>query len=202
MCVIFGLMGLLVGCATLRPSAKKQEEVGVVEDYYVVTGTSFDPFFKSSAETYVSLRAARILLNRVPSEIKRMAISHVAASTVAESLKEAPTEECIKVLKEKKGELRSEEIQCLGQASIDLIQAAQNLQNAVKAAVQLIPQGKDALQNAPTQLTGTGALKLPKVTKGIKKSLEQLNDVKDDGPLVAKELLILGQALKAFAGEK
>ena len=59
---------LAAGCAstpTPRPDAEKQDEAGVVTDYYVVTKTSFDPFMQSCAELYVNFRVTRIQVNRI-----------------------------------------------------------------------------------------------------------------------------------------
>ena len=48
-----------------RQDVEKQDEAGVVADYYVVTKTSFDPFMESCAELYINFRVTRIQANRI-----------------------------------------------------------------------------------------------------------------------------------------
>ncbi len=181
-----------------RPTAKQQDEAGVVSDYYNVTGTSADNFLRSSAELYVNFRATRILLDRISRDIKKMAMSHVAADAVTENIEEAPTIKSIEILKAKKTELKKEEIEYFVKTIISIVQSCDTLNTSIVKGKDLIPQAVTLVTKVPSELTGFNALKLPGVISGIDKAKNQISDVITDGPVVLKELLTFVEVFKAL----
>ena len=219
------VMFLVVGCA---PSAKYAltiadiepklayiggASIGFADDsedglvtYIQIGDAGYDEFFKSAAKLDGLVILCKGMTTTATGQLKKFAMSKAADAAMKNNINDLvgntppeqwTTEQSFAVMKMAKaqGKINSDEVKYFATTAGSIGIAVISLGKGVKEAKDLLPKGQELLQNVKS----VKPTLIPAATKGIKGSVENLNNVVKNTPKMLEEMKVLLDGFKALS---
>jgi len=202
--------------ADLDPRFEALEESGLeirLTDYVISDIEKYDDFFKSSAIISFTFDLSHSMVNEATSNLKKYAQDHLAKMTMDENIEELigdtphdqlGVEQSVAIMRMEKEQDRISHnekkyfIFMGGQIGIGFI----SLLRGVKEAPTLLKRGRSLLYNIGDDFSSDGVpkiLSISSVSEGIKESIERLNKVRQDAPVLVEDMKVLYDAFKMLS---
>jgi len=173
--------------------------------YIQIGDAKYDDFFKSAAKLDGLVIVTQAMTTSATDQLKKYAMSKAASAAmqdnIAELVGDTPkeewtTEQSIAVLKMAKaqGNINADELEYFITTSASIGIAVISLGKGINEAKDLVPKGKQLLENVKS----VSPLQIPSATKGIKASLENLNNVIKNAPKMLEEMKVLADGFMAL----
>ena len=185
----------------------------VLTDYIVSDIEKYNDFFKSSAIIAFTLDLSHSMTNDATANLKKYAQDHLAKMTMDENIEEligdTPHDElsveqsvAIMRMEKERDKISHNEKKYFifmgGQIGIGSL----SLLRGIKEVPTLLRRGRSLLTDVRGDFSSNGYFKfwvVPNVSKGIKESIERLNKVRQDAPVLVEDMKVLYEAFKMLS---
>lgn len=186
------------------------EQIGFADDEGLVTymqigKPSYDDFFKTAAKLNGLSVLANVMTSTATGQLKKYAMSKAADETMQENIKEFvgdvppeewSTEQSLAVMKmaKEQDKLSKDEVKYFATTTLSLGIVAVSLTKGVGEVGALIVDGNALIKNVKK-----AKLKFRQIlptTKGLKGSIKNLKNFKDNAPMAAEEMTVLAKGFK------
>ena len=152
--------------------------------------------FDAATNGHLSGILKKFAMSKVSNAVMKDNISDFVGNTPPEQW---TTEQCIAVMimAKKQDEITADEEKYFLTTAGSLAIVVVSLGNGVAEAEELLPKGKGLLDN----IKSVSRFKIPKATKGLKLSLDNLNGVVTNAPIMLEEMNVLLDAFVMLQSE-
>jgi len=188
----------------------KAEQIGFADKESIVTymkigKSSYDVFFKTSAKLNGLSVLATVMTSTTTDQLKKYAMSKYAEEAMQENIKEFvgdvppeewSTEQSLAVMRmaKEQDKISNDEKEYFVNTALSLAIVAASLTKGTEEVGDLIKDGKSLLKNITK-----AKLKLKQIkpaTKGLKGSIKNLKNFKENAPVAAEEMAVLVKGFK------
>jgi hypothetical protein len=177
-------------------------------EYVQIGNPDYDEFFLNVAKLNGTIVLSNGMTTTATGQLKKFAMSKVSNAVMKDNISDFvgntppeqwTTEQCIAVMimAKKQDEITADEEKYFLTTAGSLAIVVVSLGNGVAEAEELLPKGKGLLDN----IKSVSRFKIPKATKGLKLSLDNLNGVVTNAPIMLEEMNVLLDAFVMLQSE-
>ncbi|MCH7619429.1 MAG: hypothetical protein IH880_06635 [Candidatus Marinimicrobia bacterium] len=185
----------------------------VLNDYPVVGIENHNNFHKSTAIILTTFSITKEMVDDATSNLKKYAMDHIAKMTMDENIDsligdtphdELTVEQSAAVLRMEKerDNISSNETKYFFVTGANLGIGVLSLIRSIREIPDLLGNGKSMITNVRSDFTYMGIPKfwaIPAATTSLKESINRLNAVKNDAPILLEDMKVLVDAFRALS---